>query len=212
MIERVHAYNSKIFLQLGIGFGCVAVSQMLVNQLVAPSAIPNYWDPSVTCRVLTTEEVERLVKMAAESVAIAKLKLAGFDGVEIHAIHEGYLLDQFTITMFNRRNDKYGGDLNSRLTLPIEIVKAIKKVNGDNFPVIIRFSIKSYIKDWNQGGLSGENFVEKGRDMLEGFTIAPILEKAGYDAFDADAGSYDAWYWAHPPIYQKHGLYLSLTE
>jgi 2-enoate reductase len=76
----------------------------------------------------------------------------------------------------------------------------------------LRFSIKSYIKDWNQGGLDGEDFVEKGRDTQEGLTIAPILEKAGYDAFDADAGSYDAWYWAHPPIYQKHGLYLPLTE
>jgi len=210
MNERIHAYGSKIFLQLGIGFGRVAAPMMLVGQPVAPSAIPNYWTPSVTCRELTTEEVEKLVKMAAESAAIAKM--AGFDGVEIHAVHEGYLLDQFTIGMFNRRTDKYGGDLMGRLALPVEVVKAIKKVNGNDFTVGLRFSIKSYIKDWNQGGLDGEDFVEKGRDTQEGLTIAPILEKAGYDAFDADAGSYDAWYWAHPPIYQKHGLYLPLTE
>jgi len=210
MVERIHAYDSKIFLQLAIGFGRVAAPAMLVGEPVAPSAIPNYWDPSVTCRELTTKEVEKLVKMAAESAAIAKV--AGFDGVEIHAVHEGYLLDQFTIGMFNRRTDKYGGDVMGRLTLPIEIVKAIKKVNGQDFPVSLRFSIKSYIKGWNQGGLDGEEFVEKGRDTEEGLAIAPILEKAGYDAFDADAGSYDAWYWAHPPIYQKHGLYLPLTE
>ena len=210
MNERIHAYGSKIFLQLGIGFGRVAAPMMLVGQPVAPSAIPNYWTPSVTCRELTTEEVEKLVKMAAESAAIAKM--AGFDGVEIHAVHEGYLLDQFTIGMFNRRTDKYGGDLMGRLALPVEVVKAIKKVNGNDFTVGLRFSIKSYIKDWNQGGLDGEDFVEKGRDTQEGLTIALILEKAGYDAFDADAGSYDAWYWAHPPIYQKHGLYLPLTE
>ncbi len=210
MVEKVHAYDTKIFLQLTIGLGHNAAPQMVVGQPVAPSAIPNYWDPSVTCRELTTEEVERLVKMSAESAAIAKE--AGFDGVEIHAIHEGYLLDQFTMAMFNRRTDKYGGDLMERLTLPIEIVKAIKKVNGNDFPVGLRFSIKSYIKDWNQGGLDEEDFVEKGRDTQEGLTIAPILEKAGYDAFDADAGSYEAWYWAHPPIYQKHGLYLPLTE
>jgi len=210
MVERVHAYSTKIFLQLGIGFGRVAAPQMLVTQPVAPSAIPNYWDPTITCRELTTAEVETLVKKAAESAAIAKM--AGFDGVEIHAVHEGYLLDQFTIAMFNRRTDKYGSDMMGRLRLPIEVVKAIKKVNGEQFPVILRFSIKSYIKDWNQGGLDGEDFVEKGRDVQEGLTIAPILEKAGYDAFDADAGSYDAWYWAHPPIYQKHGLYLPLTE
>ena len=127
MNERIHAYGSKIFLQLGIGFGRVAAPMMLVGQPVAPSAIPNYWTPSVTCRELTTEEVEKLVKMAAESAAIAKM--AGFDGVEIHAVHEGYLLDQFTIGMFNRRTDKYGGDLMGRLALPVEVVKAIKKVN-----------------------------------------------------------------------------------
>lgn len=210
MVERIHAYGTKIFLQLRIGFGRVASPQMLAGEPVAPSAIPNYWDPSLTCRELTTKEVEKLVKMAAESAAIAKM--AGFDGVEIHAVHEGYLLDQFTIALFNKRGDKYGGDLMDRLRLPIEIVKAIKKVNGEQFPVALRFSIKSYIKDWNQGGLPNEEFVEKGRDTAEGLTIAPILEKAGYEAFDADAGSYDAWYWAHPPIYQKHGLYLPLTE
>lgn len=210
MVERVHAYGTKIFLQLGIGFGRVAAPQMLVGRPVAPSAIPNYWDPRITCRELTVDEVETLVKRAAESAAIAKM--AGFDGVEIHAVHEGYLLDQFTISMFNKRNDKYGGDLMGRLRLPIEIVKAIKKATGDNFPVMLRFSIKSYIKGWNQGGLAGEEFVEMGRDTEEGLKIAPILEQAGYDAFDADAGSYDAWYWAHPPIYQEHGLYLPLTQ
>jgi len=210
MVERVHSFGSKIFLQLGIGFGRVAAPQMLACNPVAPSAIPNYWDPSITCRELTVKEVETIVKKAAESAVIAKM--AGFDGVEIHAVHEGYLLDQFTIAMFNKRNDKYGGDLMGRLRLPIEIVKSIKKATGESFPVILRFSIKSYIKDWNQGGLPGEDFVEMGRDTDEGLTIAPILEQAGYDAFDADAGSYDAWYWAHPPIYQKHGLYLPLTE
>lgn len=210
MTERIHAYGTKIFLQLGIGFGRVAAPHLVVSQPVAPSPIPNYWDPSVTCRELTTKEVERIVKMAAESAAIAKE--AGFDGVEIHAMHEGYLLDQFAIAMFNKRTDKYGGDLMGRIRLAIEVVKAIKKVTGKDFPVTLRFSVKSYIKDWNQGGLPGEDFVEKGRDTEEGLKIAPILEKAGYDAFNADAGSYDAWYWAHPPVYQEHGLYLPLTE
>jgi 2-enoate reductase len=183
---------------------------MLIDRPIAPSAIPNYWDPTVTCRELTTEEVESLVKKAGESAEIAAA--SGFDGVEIHAVHEGYLLDQFTIELFNRRKDKYGGNLEGRLNFPIEIVKEIKKRVGRSFPVSLRYSIKSYIKDWNQGGLPDEKFEERGRDIEEGLKVAKILEKAGYDAFDADGGSYDAWYWAHPPVYQKHGCYLPLTE
>jgi 2-enoate reductase len=210
LTERVHAYGSKIFIQITAGLGHNAHPIMLDGQPVAPSAIPNYWEPNVTCRELKTEEVERLVERFAEAAEIAVA--CGFDGIEIHAMHEGYLLDQFTMSFFNRRTDKYGGDLEGRLTFPIEIVKAIKSRVGKDFPVVLRFSIKSYIKGWNRGGLPGENFEEKGRDLKEGLIAARILQDAGYDAFNADAGSYEAWYWAHPPNYMKHGCYVELTE
>lgn len=210
LTERVHAYNTKIFLQLTMGFGRVASPVMLAAEPVAPSAIPNFWEPSLTCRELKTREVETLVRRAGEAAEIAVE--AGFDGVEIHAMHEGYLLDQFTMALFNRRTDKYGGDLRGRLTFPVEIVQEIKKRVGKEFPVLLRFSIKSFIKDWRQGGLPGEDFMEKGRDVEEALAAAKILEEAGYDGFDADAGSYDAWYWAHPPVYHEHGCYLPLTQ
>ena len=69
-----------------------------------------------------------------------------------------------------------------------------------------------FIKDWKQGGLPGEEFVEKGRDIEEGIEAAKILEEAGYDAFNGDVGSYDSWYWSHPPMYQEKGLYLPYNE
>lgn len=210
LAEAVHAFGSKIFVQLTAGFGRVGRPKRLRKTPVAPSAIPNYWDPRVTCRELKTEEVEHIVKCFGEAAEICAM--AGIDGVEVHAVHEGYLLDQFTIALFNRRTDKYGGDLKWRLTFPIEIVQEIKRKVGKDFPVGLRFSIKSYIKGWNQGGLPDEDFVEKGRDVEEGLEAAKILEAAGYDEFNADAGSYDAWYWAHPPIYQEHGCYLPLAE
>lgn len=210
LVEHAHAYGAKIFIQITLGLGRVGAPGFLVGEPVAPSAIPNYWDPTITCRELTTKEVERMVKRFGEAAHISIE--AGFDGIEIHAVHEGYLLDQFTIAMFNRRTDKYGGDLRGRLTLPIEIVKEIKKEAGKDFPVILRFSIKSYVKDWRQGGLAEEDFKEMGRDLNEGLEAAKILEQAGYDAFNADAGTYDSWYWAHPPLYQVHGLYLPLSE
>jgi 2-enoate reductase len=210
LTERVHAYGAKIFLQLTMGFGRSGAPILMAKQPVSASAIPNYWDPSVTCRALTTEEVETIVKKFGESAQIAVA--AGYDGVEIHAVHEGYLLDQFTIAMFNHRTDKYGGDLRGRLTLPIEIVQTIKKATGKNFPVGLRFSVKSCIKDWRQGGLPDEKYEEKGRSFEEGLQAAKILEGAGYDELNTDLGTYDAWYWSHPPIYQKHGLYLPYTK
>ena len=211
MTERVHAYGSKIFLQLTMGFGrSGAPGTLLAAQPVSASDIPNYWDPKVTCRALTTSEVEWIVQKFIEAANIAKQ--AGFDGVEIHAVHEGYLLDQFTLSIFNRRTDKYGGDLRGRLTLPIEIVQGIKDSVGDDFPVGLRYSVKSCIKDWRQGGLPDEDYVEKGRDLKEGLEAAKILEKAGYDELNTDVGTYDAWYWSHPPVYQKSGLYLPYTK
>lgn len=210
MTERVHAYDTKIFLQLTMGFGRSGAPALMAARPVSASAIPNYWDPSITCRALTTEEVETIVRKFGEAAQIAKA--AGYDGVEIHAVHEGYLLDQFTLAIFNHRTDKYGGDLRGRLTLPIEIVQTIKKACGADFPVGLRYSVKSAIKDWRQGGLPGEQYEEKGRSLEEGLEAAQILEAAGYDELDTDVGTYDAWYWSHPPIYQKHGLYLPYTE
>lgn len=208
--ERVHAFDTKIFLQLTAGLGRSANPHFLKGQCVAPSPTSNRWVPDVQCRELTTAEVEQIVAKFAESAKIAQE--SGFDGVEIHAVHEGYLLDCFTMTLFNQRTDKYGGDLKGRLTFAIEIVQAIKKECGENFPVILRFSIKSYVKALLQGGLPGEDFEELGRDITESLEAAKILEEAGYDAFDVDAGTYDSWYWAHPPMYFKKGMYLPLAE
>lgn len=211
MTERVHAYDAKIFVQLSAGFGRVAHPRALLDQQpVAPSPIPCRYAPDVICRELTVEEIKTYVRKFAEAAAV--VKTAGFDGVEIHAVHEGYLLDQFTIAFYNRRTDEYGGSLENRLRFPIEIVQAIKKECGESFPVALRYSLKSFVKDWCEGGLPGEDFVEKGRDVEEGLKVAKILEDAGYDAFDADVGTYDSWYWNHPPMYQKKGLYLPYNE
>lgn len=210
MTERVHAHGAKIFVQLSAGFGRVSIPSIVGRTAVAPSPIPHRWIDGVTCRELTIEEIKTYVRKFAESAAI--VKKAGFDGVEIHAVHEGYLLDQFAISFFNNRTDEYGGSLRNRLRFATEIVQAIKAECGQDFPVSLRYSIKSFIKDWRQGGLPGEGFEEKGRDIEEGIEAAKILEEAGYDAFNGDVGSYDSWYWSHPPMYQEKGLYLPYNE
>ena len=205
MTERIHAYGSKIFLQLSGGFGRVTIPTNVGDiPPIAPSAIPHRWLDK-TCRTITVDEIHAIVKQFGEAAFHAKR--AGFDGVQIHAVHEGYLIDQFAISMFNQRTDEYGGSLENRLRFAKEIVEEIKKTCGDDFPVTLRFSLKSMIKDWRVGALPGEDFEEKGRDTEEGLKAAKLLESYGYDALDTDVGTYDAWWWNHPPMYQKKGLY-----
>lgn len=205
MTERIHAYGSKIFLQLSGGFGRVTIPTNVGDiPPVAPSAIPHRWLDK-TCRAITVDEIHAIVKQFGEAAFHAKR--AGFDGVQIHAVHEGYLIDQFAISMFNQRTDEYGGSLENRLRFAKEVVEEIKKTCGNDFPVTLRFSVKSMIKDWRVGALPGEDFEEKGRDTEEGLKAAKLLESYGYDALDTDVGTYDAWWWNHPPMYQKKGLY-----
>lgn len=205
MTERIHAYGSKIFLQLSGGFGRVTIPTNVGDiPPIAPSAIPHRWLDKI-CRAITVDEIHAIVKQFGEAAFHAKR--AGFDGVQIHAVHEGYLIDQFAISMFNQRTDEYGGSLENRLRFAKEIVEEIKKTCGDDFPVTLRFSLKSMIKDWRVGALPGEDFEEKGRDTEEGLKAAKLLESYGYDALDTDVGTYDAWWWNHPPMYQKKGLY-----
>lgn len=205
MTERIHAYGSKIFLQLSGGFGRVTIPTNVGDiPPIAPSAIPHRWLDK-TCRAITVDEIHAIVKQFGEAAFHAKR--AGFDGVQIHAVHEGYLIDQFAISMFNQRTDEYGGSLENRLRFAKEIVEEIKKTCGDDFPVTLRFSVKSMIKDWRVGALPGEDFEEKGRDTEEGLKAAKLLESYGYYALDTDVGTYDAWWWNHPPMYQKKGLY-----
>lgn len=210
MTERIHAYDSKIFLQLSGGFGRVTIPTNLGEYPpVAPSPIKHRWLDK-TCRELTIEEIKSIVKKFGDGAANAKR--AGFDGVQIHAVHEGYLIDQFAIAFFNQRTDEYGGSLENRLRFAREIVEEIKERCGQNFPVTLRYSPKSFIKDWREGALPGEEFEEKGRDIEEGIETARLLVSYGYDALDVDVGSYDSWWWSHPPMYQSKGLYIPYAK
>ena len=205
MTERIHAYGAKVFLQMSGGFGRVTIPTNLGEYPpVAPSPIPHRWLDK-TCREMGREEIRRIVRQFGEGAY--KAKRAGFDGVQIHAVHEGYLIDQFAISLFNQRTDEYGGSLENRLRFAREIVEEIKQRCGEDFPVTLRYSPKSFIKDFREGALPGEDFIEKGRDLEEGKQAARLLTDYGYDALDTDVGSYDSWWWSHPPMYQKKGLY-----
>lgn len=210
MTERVHAYGAKIFLMMSGGFGRVTIPTNLGEfPPVAPSAIPHRWLDK-TCRPLEIEEIHAIVESFGKGAYNAKR--AGFDGIEIHAVHEGYLIDQFAISFFNLRNDEYGGSLENRLRFAKEIREEIARTCGWDFPVTLRYSPKSMLKGWREGALPGEEFEEKGRDLEEGVEAAKLLEKYGYDALDVDAGCYDAWWWNHPPMYMEKGPFRKFAK
>lgn len=204
MNERIHAYDTKILLQLTGGFGRTAIPPLMKNA-IAPSDQDNRWDPSIHHKAMTVEGIRELIASFISCAVVAKQ--SKFDGVEIHAVHEGYLLDQFAIALYNKRTDEYGGDLRGRLKISTDIVKGIKAACGEDFPVSLRYSLKSFVKGIRRGALPGEEFVEKGKDIAEGIEAAKILVEAGYDMLNVDAGTYDSWYWNHPPMYFEKGMY-----
>lgn len=226
-MEEFHRTGCKLFIQLTAGFGrSLAINDIMIKALhnkalaavmkpvldvdyltASASATPNRWDDSSISRPLTVAEIHEMVEAFAKT---AKLCMdAGVDGVEIHAVHEGYLLDQFTMKYTNLRTDEYGGSLENRYRFPVEIVQAIKKACGPDFPVSLRYSVVSKTKGFGKGALPGEEYTEVGRDMEESQWAAKYLQDAGYDMLNCDNGTYDAWYWAHPAPYMPENCNLS---
>lgn len=225
-MEEFHKTGAKLFVQLTAGFGrSLAINDLMIKALknkalgvmlkpildvsyltASASATPNRWDDSCFSRPLTVKEIQKIVEAFAKTSKL--LMDAGVDGVEVHAVHEGYLLDQFTMKYTNLRTDEYGGSFENRYRFPVEIVKAIKKECGNDFPVSLRYSVVSKTKGFGKGALPGEDYVEVGRDMEESEKAAKYLQDAGYDMLNCDNGTYDAWYWAHPPVYMGQNCNL----
>ncbi|MCQ2558251.1 MAG: FAD-dependent oxidoreductase [Oscillospiraceae bacterium] len=231
-MEEFHKTGAKLFIQLAGGFGrSMAVTPWMVAMLKNPtlgklgkpvcdvsyctasaSATPNRWAEDVKSRPFTVEELHEMIDAFGKTAK--KLRDAGVDGVEIHAVHEGYNIDQFTIANMNYRTDEYGGSFENRYRLPCEIVKSIKAQAGEDFPVSLRYSVVSKMKGWGQGIVPGEEeFVpEFGRDMAESEKAVKLLQDAGYDMLNCDNGTYDSWYWAHPPQYMPDNCNLKDVE
>ena len=205
LFDGVHSHGGKVFIQLTALSG--RANHIKALPAPTPAPIQNVWDPRDIHKGMTVEEIKLYIKNFAEGAYL--VQQAGGDGVEIHAVHEGYLLDQFTIANTNLRTDEYGGSLENRLRFPVEIVQAIKTKCGKDFPVSMRYSARSYMKGFNRGALPGENFEEFGRDMEESRVVARKFQEAGYDMLNADNGSYDSWYWAHPPMYMPKACNLN---
>ncbi|MBE3590105.1 MAG: NADPH dehydrogenase NamA [Firmicutes bacterium] len=122
-------------------------------------------------RAMTLEDIAAVRE--AFAAAARRARAAGFDVIEIHGAH-GYLLHEFTTPLVNRRDDAYGGDLEGRLRLPLEVVRACRAAWGEDRPLFYRVSAT----DWAPGGLDGDATVE----------IARRLAEAGVDLVDCSSG------------------------
>jgi len=225
-MDEIHKTGAKLFVQITAGMGRswaiptplvmlhnMPVVRSLIKPIInipyqsaSPSELPSRWSDKVTTRALKVREIKQIIDAFAKTAALCKE--AGVDGVEVHAVHEGYLLDQFTLEYTNKRTDEWGGSFENRYRFPVEIVKAIKAKCGDDYPVSLRYSVRSYVKDFCVGAVPGEEFTEIGRDMEESEKAAKYLQDAGYDMLNADNGTYDSWYWAHPPMYMPQNCNL----
>ena len=226
----LHKTGAKLFVQLTAGFGRSFTISSMMETLYTNKALrvlskpvmdldkitasaspsPNRWSDKVPSRALTVPEIHEYVRAFGKTAAL--LKEAGVDGVEIHAVHEGYLLDQFTLKYVNKRTDEYGGSFENRYRFAAEIVQEIKKTCGKDFPVSMRYSVISKTRGFRQGALPGEDYREVGRDFEESKKAAEYLQDVGVDMLNCDNGTYDAWYWAHPPIYMPENCNLSDVE
>ena len=168
MTAAVHQNGGKIVMQLAHA-GYFAHPKLIGQTPLAPS---NAEGISKTPRNEMSLEDIRNVIGAFEAAAI-RAKAAGFDGVQIHCAH-GYLLSQFLSPAFNQRNDEYGGDIQNRARIVLQVFERIRQAVGEDYPVLIKINCQDFIEN----GLSPE-------DSLE---TAKMLAAAGIDAIELSGG------------------------
>lgn len=187
LVEAVHAYDTKLFVQLHHP-GNQTPSRLIGGKQPVSAS-------DVTCKVigeqpraLSTEEVEALVKKFVTGAVIAQK--AGVDGVEIHAAH-GYLVSQFLSPHTNHRTDKYGGSFEGRMRFVTEIIMGIKAYCGPKFPISVRMNGSDYLED----GISEE----------DGIAQAKYLEALGIACLNVSCGTYDSGATIIEPNYFAEG-------
>lgn len=171
LARAVHERGGKLVGQIVHCGGQVTEAGVEGRQSVAPSAVDSPGYPA-TPRALSTGEVERIIEQFGD--AAARLKEAGFDGVQLHGAH-GYLLAQFLSPSRNRRDDRFGGNLESRARFAQEVYRAVRERVGDSFPTMIK--------------LNGHDFLEGSTEEEDSTYLSRALVEAGIDAIEVSGGT-----------------------
>jgi 2,4-dienoyl-CoA reductase-like NADH-dependent reductase (Old Yellow Enzyme family)/thioredoxin reductase len=195
LAQAVHAHGVKVALQVICGLGRLSAAIPGAPQPTACSETPNLSTPGVMCRPLSVDEIHEVV--ACFDRAADRAVRAGMDMIEINA-HLGYLLDEFMTPLWNHRTDEYGGSFENRMRFITEIVKAIRKAAGPDFPIIVKVGV------WHD--------IEGGRTIEEGIEVCKYLESIGVDAIDVNIGQHENELHAVPYVYEKSGFALPYAE
>ena len=170
MTEVFHRNGSKAVMQINHSGGACN-SEVTGLEVVAPSDVASPSGRGETPRALTHDEIEVIVEQFA--AAAFRVKEAGFDGVEIHGAH-GYLLNQFFSPLTNKRTDEFGGDVARRIRVHLEVIAAVRRAVGDEFPILLRLGARDYVE---------------GGTRIEDSTVAAVaFERAGVDILDITGG------------------------
>lgn len=168
--DKIHSYGAKVIPQISHP-GPESISCFFGVTPVAPSDYLNTMYQPV--RALKKEELPDIIAKYAQ--ASYNAKLAGYDGIELHAAHGYMLLGAFLSPLRNKREDEYGGSLMNRARLLFEVIDAIKAKCGKDFPIILR--------------ISGSEKIEGGNKVEDLKTLVPHLIAHGIDAFEISGGS-----------------------
>ena len=168
---ELHRYGAKAALQLHHA-GRETFETAAGAKPESPSAIPSVI-LGQPCEAMSLERIAEVINAFAQ--AAGRAREAGFDAVELHGAH-GYLLNQFLSPFSNQREDEYGGSDENRMRFILEIIKAVRKVVGSDFPVWIR--------------VSADELVRGGYDLSFMKQFAPKLVAAGIDAIHCSVGVY----------------------
>lgn len=182
LTNALHAYGTRIMPQL-IHPSFNAASELNAGvQPMAASRIPSRSLREIP-RELTVDEIQEIVEQFGE--AACRAKEGRCDGVQIHCAHMHHLLASFLTPYYNKRVDQYGGSLEGRLRLPMEVIRNIRSKVGPEFGILIR--------------ISGDEYLPGGRTIEESVYIAPLLIDAGVDAIHISAGTTVASWIPIPP-------------
>lgn len=171
LVDAVHKYDTKILSQL-FHPAYMAFPIPGTPQLIAPSNVGPYYAKSAP-RAVTVEELHVLVRQFGE--AALRFKKAGGDGVEIQCAHAHGLLGGFLTPLYNKRTDEYGGDINGRLRLTLEVIREVRKQCGDDFIIDVR--------------ISGDEYSEGGLTLNDMIYVSKQLEKEGVDFLHVSGGN-----------------------
>ncbi len=171
LTDSVHQYGAKILPQL-FHPAFMAFNIPGTPRFIAPSNVGPYYAKEAP-RAVTVEELQVIIRQFGE--AAGRAQKAGADGVEIHAAHAHGLLGGFLSPLYNKRTDEYGGDLDGRLRLTLEVIQEVRKVCGEDFIIDVR--------------ISGDEYTDGGLNLNDGVYISKQLEKAGADFLHVSGGT-----------------------